>query len=32
MQKVQSALNAKKEFEYQGTLYVPVKDNSVRIE
>ena len=30
MQKIQTALNDKKAFEYQGTLYVPVSDKSVK--
>ncbi len=31
MQKVRSALDAEKSFEYQGTLYVPVSDKDVRV-
>ena len=31
MQKIQSALNRRKAFEYQGTLYVPVSDTRIKI-
>lgn len=31
MQEVQSALNARKAFEYQGTIYVPIRDKSIKI-